>query len=121
MDELQAAILRVKLADLEYSNNAALSWQTNIASRLSESQILLPVSRPGIEPVYHHFVIRHPRRETLRCYLANQGIATLVHYPMPVHLQKGYFDLGIHSWEFSEIGNGKPRSPEPTLVSRNDY
>jgi dTDP-4-amino-4,6-dideoxygalactose transaminase len=120
MDELQAAILRVKLADLEYSNIRRIELANQYRTRLSESQILLPVSRPGIEPVYHHFVIRHPRRETLRCYLANQGIATLVHYPMPVHLQKGYFNLGYTAGSFpiSEMASREvlslPLYPEMT-------
>jgi dTDP-3-amino-3,4,6-trideoxy-alpha-D-glucose transaminase len=102
MDELQAAILRVKLTYLEADNTRRLELANLYQSRLSDSQIKLPAVRSGCDPVYHLFVIRHPRRDALQQFLAGKGITSLVHYPAPVHLQKGYIDLGYTAGDFPE-------------------
>lgn len=100
LDELQAAILRVKLADLETANRRRIELANLYRRLLTGSKITLPVVRSESEPVYHLFVIRHEQRDGLNRYLASKGIATLVHYPIPVHLQKGYSDLGYTSGSF---------------------
>jgi len=100
LDELQAAILRVKLADLPAANARRDHLADLYRRLLAGSNVTLPVTRAGSEPVYHLFVIRHAQRDGLRHYLAGRGIATLVHYPVPVHLQKGYFDLGYPAGSF---------------------
>jgi dTDP-4-amino-4,6-dideoxygalactose transaminase len=102
MDELQAAILRVKLAYLEADNARRLELANLYQLRLADRQIKLPVVRSGCDPVYHLFVIRHPQRDALQRFLAGKGITTLVHYPAPVHLQKGYSDLGYAAGDFPE-------------------
>jgi dTDP-4-amino-4,6-dideoxygalactose transaminase len=92
LDEIQAALLRVKLAHLDEHNA--------IRRRLAEvytgclQGVITPASRPGAEPVFHLYVVRHPRRDLLLEALAERGIQTLIHYPIPVHLQPAFADLG---------------------------
>lgn len=108
MDELQAAILRVKLACLESDNARRLELADLYRSKLSGTQVKLPPDRSGCEPVYHLFVIRHPQRDGLQQYLQSKGITALVHYPTPVHLQKGYRDLGYTAGDFPESESASP-------------
>src|SRR5262249_56513956 len=53
-----------------------------------------PTERPGARHVYHLYVVRHPERDRLRAALAAAGVGTLIHYPVPVHRQPAYADLG---------------------------
>lgn len=94
LDELQAAILRVKLRHLDEWNSARRALASRYTERLAGSGLGLPVAPPDTEPVYHLYVVRHPHRDALQAYLQSQGIGTLVHYPVPVHLQPAYADLG---------------------------
>jgi dTDP-4-amino-4,6-dideoxygalactose transaminase len=55
---------------------------------------VLPPEAPEARPVYHLFVVRHPRRDVVRARLEERGIATLVHYPLPLHLQPAFADSG---------------------------
>jgi dTDP-4-amino-4,6-dideoxygalactose transaminase len=120
LDELQAAILRVKLVDLETANARRIQLANRYRSLLTMSSVTLPATRPGIDPVYHQFVIRHPKRDALKRFLADRGITTLVRYPVPVHLQKGYFNLGYPAGSFpvAELASGEvlslPLYPEMT-------
>jgi dTDP-4-amino-4,6-dideoxygalactose transaminase len=59
-------------------------------SALGGSDLVLPVQAPGARHVYHQYVVRTSGREALRAFLRDRGIATLVHYPVPVHLQPAY-------------------------------
>jgi dTDP-4-amino-4,6-dideoxygalactose transaminase len=104
LDELQAAILRVKLADLERSNARRRELAGLYVSLLSGSEVSLPAVPDGAEPVYHLFVIRHPRREALRQFLGQRGIGTAVHYPLPVHRMPAYRDLGYAEDDLPETG-----------------
>jgi dTDP-4-amino-4,6-dideoxygalactose transaminase len=92
LDELQAAILQVKLAHLDEHN------ATRRALAAVYDQHLRGVLRPRVvervEAVYHLYVVRHPQRDRLMAALQVQGIGTLVHYPIPIHRQQGYADLG---------------------------
>lgn len=96
LDELQAAILRVKLTHLD-------AWTTSrraLADRYQSALGGIPWLRlPGDvahgRHVYHLFVVRTPHRDRLRAYLAERGIGTLVHYPTPIYLQDAYRDLGL--------------------------
>lgn len=96
LDELQAAILRVKLRHLEQWNaqrrNLAAVYKTGITNH----EVVLPYEPDDVINAYHLFVIRHQQRNNLRGYLQSKGIGTLVHYPLPVHLQPAYYDLGYH-------------------------
>jgi dTDP-4-amino-4,6-dideoxygalactose transaminase len=90
LDELQAAILRVKLAKLASGNDRRRSIAAGYRAGISSRQTSLPSERSGIQHSYHQFVIRHPRRDELKSYLEQHGIGTLIHYPVPVHLQPAY-------------------------------
>ena len=92
LDELQAGILRVKLRHLDAWNARRRQLADLYRELLSGIDLVLPAQNAG--HVYHQFVIRHPRRDALREYLKERGIHTLVHYPVPVHLQPAYADLG---------------------------
>lgn len=92
MDELQAAILRVKLAHLDEFNTERRRLAAIYDSELRG--VITPTARREAEHVYHLYVIRHPQRDALMQFLKDQGVGTLIHYPIPVHLQKAYADLG---------------------------
>ena len=92
LDELQAALLRVSLRRLA----ADVAERQRLADRyLSRLRVpALPCPAPGTEHAYHLFVVRHPDRDWFREGLRRRGVETLVHYPVPVHLQPGYAHLG---------------------------
>jgi dTDP-4-amino-4,6-dideoxygalactose transaminase len=92
LDELQAALLRVKLEHLGEHNAVRRRLAGEYSNRLTG--VVTPVSRSEAEHVFHLYVVRHPRRNELRDVLATRGIQTLVHYPIPVHLQPAYSHLG---------------------------
>lgn len=94
LDEVQAAVLRVKLKYLDEWNarRAAIAGQYN--SALANSNIYLPIVPDWAIPVWHLFVIRTPQRDHLQRHLTKVGINTLIHYPMPPHLQDAYSCLG---------------------------
>jgi dTDP-4-amino-4,6-dideoxygalactose transaminase len=95
LDELQAALLRAKLPMLDAENGR----RAEVAARYLEGLRGLPLGLPqvaaGVTPVWHLFVIRHAQRDALAQALAERGIGTLVHYPIPPHLQPAYASLGI--------------------------
>lgn len=93
LDEIQAAMLRVKLPHLDQWNQArrrVAGWYHQRLAGLCG----LPNDAPGNLHVYHLYVIRTTRRDELSSHLAQYGVQTLIHYPVPVHLQKAYADLG---------------------------
>ena len=89
LDELQAAILRVKLRHLD-ADNARRRSLAAIYDEMLPVGIQKPIVPAGCEHVYHLYVIRHPRRDQLAAYLRNKDIGTGIHYPMPIHLQPAY-------------------------------
>ncbi|MEI7911054.1 MAG: DegT/DnrJ/EryC1/StrS family aminotransferase [Verrucomicrobiota bacterium] len=95
MDELQAAFLRVKLRHLDAWNarRAAIAKQYLSGLCPLTSDISLPFVPPWAAPVWHLFVIRHPQRDALQKHLADQGIQTIIHYPIPTHLSGAYSGL----------------------------
>ena len=91
MDELQAAVLRVKLRGLDADNAARGALAAIYSERLANlAELRLPEELPGRGHVWHQFVVRHPGRELLAEHLRAAGIGTLVHYPVPIHLQPAY-------------------------------
>ena len=96
LDEVQAAILRVKLRGLEADNERRREIAAMYNERLAGVPgIVLPEERGWIRCVYHQFVIRSERRDALAAGLAERGVQTLVHYPVPVHLQPAYSGRGL--------------------------
>jgi dTDP-4-amino-4,6-dideoxygalactose transaminase len=90
LDELQAALLRVMLRHLDTDNARRAEIARVYSSRLASSAYVLPQPADGTSHVYHQYVIRTPRRDELRAFLAEHGVNSLVHYPAPVHLQPAY-------------------------------
>ena len=91
MDELQAAFLRVKLRRLDEWNARRCSVAQRYLSELDGiPRLKLPIVLEGVEPVWHIFALRHPRRDELQASLAKAGIGTLIHYPIPSHLSGAY-------------------------------
>lgn len=101
MDEMQAAILGVKLAHLDGWNQRRRSNAAQLSQALAGTSVELP--QPGgddICEVFHLYVVRHPERDALKQFLADRGIATGIHYPRPIHLQPAYADLGHAPGDF---------------------
>ena len=93
LDELQAAFLRVKLKKLDEWNDRRRSVAALYLTELrSAANLALPFVPEWAEPVWHLFVVRHPKRDALQQKLAAADIGTLIHYPVPVHLSGAYSD-----------------------------
>lgn len=90
LDELQAAILRVKLQHLDGENERRRRLAQRYHTLLVDPGLSLPEVRPGATHVFHQYVISLPQRDALRSRLRQVGIGTLIHYPTPVHLQPAY-------------------------------
>lgn len=102
LDELQAAVLRVKLRHLDEWTESRRAHAQRYRELLSDLPIHLPLERRGNRAVYHLFTIRTPHRDALQKYLADRGIRSMVHYPVPLHLQPLYRDLAAGSLPESE-------------------
>ena len=101
LDELQAAILRVKLTKLDEWNTRRAALAAQYSKGLSHARdFIMPFVSERAEPVWHLFVVRHPRRGAVRHHLANSGIGTLVHYPIPPHLSGAYAEEGWKPGDF---------------------
>jgi dTDP-4-amino-4,6-dideoxygalactose transaminase len=98
LDELQAALLRVKLAHLDEHNAERRRLAACYLAGLCG--VGLPRAVPDettAEHVYHLFAVRHPERDRLRARLNALGVETFIHYPIPIHLQPAYADLGYRA------------------------
>jgi len=97
LDELQAAILRVKLKYLDEENARRREIARTYDERLATTSLRLPERLNGVESVYHQYVARCEDRDGLREHLREQGVGTLIHYPVPVHLQPAYqYRVPVH-------------------------
>jgi dTDP-4-amino-4,6-dideoxygalactose transaminase len=90
LDELQAAILRVRLRDLDAQNARRAAIAARYDAALAGAAATPPWRAPGIGHVFHQYVLRCPARDAMRADLGRQGIDTAIHYPVPVHLQPAY-------------------------------
>ena len=90
LDEIQAAVLLIKLQYLDEWNEKRreIAWLYN--EFLDHGNVITPVERAYARHVFHLFVIMHNQRDKLQQYLTKKGIQTLIHYPIPVHMQKAY-------------------------------
>jgi dTDP-4-amino-4,6-dideoxygalactose transaminase len=100
LDTLQAAVLRVKLHYLDAWNAARRRHAHLYDELLAHSPVAVPAEADYAESIYHLYVIRVADRDTLRAYLHDKGIATGIHYPIPIHLQPAYRDLGYGQGSF---------------------
>jgi dTDP-4-amino-4,6-dideoxygalactose transaminase len=101
LDEMQAAILRVKLRHLEKWNDRRRELAVLYNSLLADT-LTLPIEPPETRHVYHQFVVRHPQRDALRIYLLEHGVHTQIHYPVPIHLQPAYRELAYNPLPVTE-------------------
>jgi len=90
LDPIQAAVLRVKLRHLDEWNHRRVECAAAYRTRLSATNLLLPLQANGRESVNHLFVIATECRDRLRAELHDMGIETLIHYPIPPHRQQAY-------------------------------
>lgn len=90
LDELQAALLRVRLAHLDADNARRQAIAAAYDAALAGCGLVLPARSPGATHVFHQYVVRSPARDRLRERLAADGIGTNIHYPVPVHAQPAY-------------------------------
>jgi dTDP-4-amino-4,6-dideoxygalactose transaminase len=95
LDPIQAAVLRVKLKVLDEWNDRRRKLAIHYLEALGGTGLLLPVVPLWAEPVWHLFVVRHPKRDVLQQQLSAAGIGTLIHYPIPPHQQQCYAQVQI--------------------------
>ncbi len=100
LDTVQAAVLRVKLRYLDEWNAARRRHADLYNELLAGSGIATPPCMPEVEPVWHLYAVRTELREELRAFLQERGIATGIHYPIPIHMQPAYQDLGLKEGDF---------------------
>jgi dTDP-4-amino-4,6-dideoxygalactose transaminase len=101
LDECQAAFLNVKLKYLDAwttQRQEIASWYNEALANVSE--IILPETAADATHVYHLYVIRSNWRDALQQHLADNGIGTLIHYPVPLHMQEAYKHLGYSKGDF---------------------
>ncbi|MCK4348297.1 MAG: DegT/DnrJ/EryC1/StrS family aminotransferase, partial [Thermoplasmatales archaeon] len=101
LDEIQAAVLRVKLRYLDKWNDKRRE-HAKLYNELLEnvSGIETQVEKDFVKHVYHLYVIRCKRRDELQQYLSSKGVYTGIHYPIPVHLQRAYQHVGYKQGDF---------------------
>lgn len=95
LDELQAALLRVKLPHLDAETDRRREIAAQYQLGLAGTQLVLPEVVESASAVWHLYVVRTPLRALLQSKLAERGIGTMIHYPIPPHLQPAYAELGI--------------------------
>ena len=100
LDEIQAAFLRVKLSALDEWNLRRKGIARRYMESLAGKDFILPYVPEGIDPAWHLFVIRTENREGLKRKLDEKGIAWMIHYPVPPHLQKSYAGDGYRKGDF---------------------
>jgi len=109
LDEMQAAILRVKLKNLDFDNQKRRDIAHYYGNEIINKAILLPCNQPSqntikndVSHVWHLFVVRTKNRTALQEYLTCNGIQTLIHYPVPPHKQQAYKECNLSSFPISE-------------------
>ncbi len=97
LDEIQATVLRVKLRHLEEWNGKRRKIAELYNELLEDSDVITPIEKEWAKHVYHLYVIRHQDRDKLQQYLLENGVKTQIHYPVPVHMQEAYLNLGVNA------------------------
>ncbi|MBI4589273.1 MAG: DegT/DnrJ/EryC1/StrS family aminotransferase [Candidatus Rokubacteria bacterium] len=94
LDELQAAVLRVKLRHLPAWTSARRRLAAQYSAMLADLPLTLPIERPPAQHVYHHYTVRSPKRDALAKALAELGVGTTLHYPLPLPSQPLFGSTG---------------------------
>jgi dTDP-4-amino-4,6-dideoxygalactose transaminase len=94
LDPIQAAALRVKLKVLDTWNSRRSEIASAYQTKLASVGLRLPFVPKWAEPAWHLYVVQHPQRDVLQNKLGEAGISTMIHYPIPPHLQGAYAELG---------------------------
>lgn len=103
LDEIQAAILRVKLPHLDRWEERRREIARHYDNLLADvPEVVTPFVLPGVQHVYHQYTIRARSRDDLAKYLQEQGIGSMIYYPLPLHLQKMYDSLGYAEGDLPE-------------------
>ncbi|WP_407500068.1 DegT/DnrJ/EryC1/StrS family aminotransferase [Elizabethkingia anophelis] len=103
LDEIQAAVLDVKLPYVDEENDVRRKIATRYTSEIKNSKLVLPeIPLNYSEHVWHVYVIRCEERDRLQKYLTQNGIQTIIHYPIPPHMQKAYMELNNLTFPISE-------------------
>lgn len=103
LDEMQAAFLRVKLAVLDVWNARRREIAAQYSELLVNADIVLPYVPEYAEPVWHLYVIRSKQRDALKAHLEQQGVSTVIHYPIPPHRQGCYQGFQRHNLPIADI------------------
>lgn len=101
LDEMQAAVLRVKLKYLDSWNEERKENAEIYLKNVSNNDLILPYVPDWADSVWHLFVLRNKNRDDLQDYLLENEIKTQIHYPVPLHLQEAYNNLGYSKGDFS--------------------
>jgi dTDP-4-amino-4,6-dideoxygalactose transaminase len=101
LDTVQAAILNVKLRHLDDWNAARRAHAATYSDNLANNDLIVPALDLRSTHIFHLYVARTPYRDELQKHLASLGIQTGIHYPIPIHLQEAYRDLGLSRGAFS--------------------
>jgi dTDP-4-amino-4,6-dideoxygalactose transaminase len=102
LDEIQAAVLRVKLGCLADWTERRRTIAARYRAGLADSGVVVPSERPDATHVYHQFAIRVPNRDAVQRRMAEREVHTAIYYPLPLHLQPMYRELGYRSGDFPE-------------------
>ena len=100
LDALQAAILRIKLPHLKQWNEKRRKVAEIYNELLKGAQVKTPIEPRWSQGIYHLYVVRLERRDEVQKYLAQRDIQTGLHYPVPLHLQEAYLNMGYHEGDF---------------------
>ena len=100
LDEMQAALIRVKLSHLDELNLERQKIAGRYLNGIKNSRLILPSICAGADHVYHQFVVRTEKRDKFKTYLEDNGIKTVIHYPIPPHLAECYARLGYKRGDF---------------------
>lgn len=122
LDEIQAAVLDVKLKYIDSENDIRREIAKRYISEIKNPKIILPENPSDeSEHVWHIFIIRTTEREKLQQYLTENGVQTLIHYPIPPHKQQAYKEWNNHTYPISEqIHNEVLSLPISPVMNENE-
>lgn len=121
LDEIQAAMLNVKLSHLDREVNVRREWANRYIDGIDNPLLVVPSTPRQEQHVWHLFVVKSDRRDELKDYLYGHGIQTLIHYPIPAHQQGAYKEFSEFSYPVTEAIHRQVLSlPLSTATSAED-